>query len=310
MSAPVGKRILVVDDDAMARELLSVKLDDEGFSTDTAADGEEAWEMLNADPQRYAVLLLDRQMPRLNGLELLKRVKREESLQAIPAIFQTGSGEREEIREGIEAGCYYYLVKPIDLDILTAIVKAAIADNERHATFRREVRRGIRGLSSLRRGTFEFRTITEANELGTLLAYACPDPETQVVGLSELLINAVEHGNLGISYKEKSDLLATNTWQSEVDRRLALEEYGKRRVRVEFERHDDEVRITIRDEGSGFDWMSYLEIDPRRAFDTHGRGIAMAKMFSFSRLEYIGKGNEVLACVECQPDGSAAAIEN
>ena len=59
------------------------------------------------------------------------------------------------------------------------------------------------------------------------------------------------------------------------------------------------MRITIRDEGSGFDWMSYLEIDPRRAFDTHGRGIAMAKMLSFSRLEYHGNGCEVVACVEC-----------
>lgn len=299
MNAPVGKRILVVDDDPMTRELLAEKLDHEGFLTDAAADGEEGWEKLNADPHRYSVLLLDRQMPRLNGLELLRRIKRTDHLQSIPAIFQTGSGEREEIREGIEAGCYYYLVKPVDLDILVAIVKAAIADHERHATFRHEVRRGIRGLSTLRRGTFEFRTITEANELGTLLAYACPDPETQVVGLSELLINAVEHGNLGISYKEKSDLLSSNSWQAEIDRRLSLDEYRNRRVRVEFERHDDEVRITIRDEGSGFDWMSYLEIDPRRAFDTHGRGIAMAKMFSFSRLEYHGNGSEVVACVEC-----------
>jgi DNA-binding response OmpR family regulator len=299
MTAPLGKRILVVDDDPMARELLSEALGEEGFTVEVAHDGEEGWDKLAADPHGYSVLLLDRQMPRLDGLELLRRIKRAEALQSIPAIFQTGSGEREEIREGIEAGCYYYLVKPIDLGILVAIVKAAIADSERHESFKREVRRGIRGLSALRRGTFEFRTITEANELGTLLAYACPDPETQVVGLSELLINAVEHGNLGISYKEKSALLAANRWQAEIDRRLTLDEYRNRTVRVEFERHDGEVRIVIRDEGSGFDWMSYLEIDPRRAFDTHGRGIAMAKMFSFSRLEYRGNGSEVVACVEC-----------
>lgn len=299
MHDPGKKHLLVVDDDPMARELLSERLGEEGYEIHTAEDGEHAWEMLTADPYVYSVILLDRQMPRLNGLELLKRIKREEKLQSIPVIFQTGAGDREEIREGIEAGCYYYLVKPIDLGILVAIVTAAIADHDRHATFRREVRRGIRGLSSLRRATFEFRTMVEASELGTLIAYACPDPETQVVGISELLINAVEHGNLGITYKEKTALLASNGWQAEIERRLALDEYAKRRVRVEFERHDGEVRITIRDEGSGFDWMSYLEIDPRRAFDTHGRGIAMAKMLSFSRLEYHGNGCEVVACVEC-----------
>lgn len=299
MHDPGRKHILVVDDDPMARELLSERLGEEGFVIHTAEDGEHGWDVLLANPETFRVILLDRQMPRLNGLDLLKRIKSEEHLRSIPVIFQTGAGDRDEIREGIEAGCYYYLVKPIDLGILVAIVNAAIADRDRHSTFRREVRRGIHGLSSLRRATFEFRTLSEASALGTLLAYACPEPETQVVGISELLINAVEHGNLGITYKEKTDLLASNGWQAEVDRRLALDEYSKRRVLVEFEREDGEVRITIRDEGSGFDWMSYLEIDPRRAFDTHGRGIAMAKMLSFSRLEYRGNGCEVVASVEC-----------
>jgi DNA-binding response OmpR family regulator len=300
MDDPGTKRILVVDDDPMARELLSERLGRDGFDIDTAEDGERGWQVLSEHPPHtYSTILLDRQMPRLNGLELLRRIKKDERLRSIPVIFQTGAGDRDEIREGIEAGSYYYLVKPLDLDLLIAIVNAAIADNERHTSFRREVRRGIRGLSSLRRATFEFRTIAEASELGTLLAYACPEPETQVVGLSELLINAVEHGNLGITYREKTALLASNGWQEEVDRRLAMDEYRLRRVRVEFERDEGEVQITIRDEGSGFDWMSYLEIDPRRAFDTHGRGIAMAKLLSFSRLEYHGNGCEVLAAVEC-----------
>jgi hypothetical protein len=52
--------------------------------------------------------------------------------------------------------------------------------------------------------------------------------------------------------------------------------------------------MTIQDEGDGFDWQKYLDFDPERAFDPHGRGIAMARMMSFDALEYQGKGNTVV----------------
>jgi hypothetical protein len=63
------------------------------------------------------------------------------------------------------------------------------------------------------------------------------------------------------------------------------------------ERSADEVRFTIRDEGKGFDWKKYLEVQPQRAFDNHGRGIAIARAMSFCSVEYRGSGNEVVAVV-------------
>lgn len=51
------------------------------------------------------------------------------------------------------------------------------------------------------------------------------------------------------------------------------------------------------DEGNGFDWNKYLEMSPDRAFDMHGRGIAMARMLSFDDLQYQGKGNVVVGKV-------------
>ncbi len=290
-------RILAVDDQPLERELLVERLGTEGFAVETAVDGLDAWDKLESDSNGFEVILLDRNMPRLTGLELLSRIKRHDDLRNVPVIFLTGMGDRAEIVEGVNAGCYYYLVKPYDGEILLSIVRAAVSDFTRYETFRSEVRKGMRGMSSLRRASFEIRTLTEAAELSTLLAYAFPEPETQVVGLSELLINAVEHGNLGITYEEKSRLNSDGSWQQEVNRRLALEENRRKRVRVEFERVDGEISVRILDEGTGFDWTRYLEIDPRRAFDTHGRGIAMANKFSFSRMEYCGCGNEVIAVV-------------
>jgi len=292
------RRVLVVDDNLADRELLAERLESSGFDVQTAVDGVDGWDALRASPRAYSVVLLDRRMPRLSGLELLRKMKEHEELRHIPAIFQTGAGERTEIQEGIEAGCYYYLVKPYDTEILVSIVRAAISDFTRYEAFRNEVRKGMRGLRTMRRAHFEFRTIGEAGELGTLLAYSCPEPERQVVGLTELLINAVEHGNLGITYSEKSRLNAEGRWSEEVERRLEMEQYRGRKVSVEFERDGTGVSIVIRDEGDGFDWTPYLQIDPKRAFDTHGRGIAMAKMLSLSRLEYRGCGNELLAYVE------------
>ncbi|QZA82045.1 ATP-binding protein [Deefgea piscis] len=130
-----------------------------------------------------------------------------------------------------------------------------------------------------------------------MLSRACPEPQRVAMGLSELLVNAIEHGNLGISYADKSRLLQAGRWQDEVESRLASPEYAQRKVAVKYSANEDEIQIYIMDEGQGFDWQPFLEFSPERAFDPHGRGISMARMMSFDSLEYQGKGNEVLVRV-------------
>src|SRR5438067_13188136 len=120
------------------------------------------------------------------------------------------------------------------------------------------------------------------------------------------MVHAVEHGNLGITYDEKSVLLAEGRWRDEVARRLGLSENRGKRADVQFIRGDDELRFIICDRGNGFEWTRYLEIDPRRAFDRHGRGILMARHVSFSSIDYRGCGNEVVATVRCGPLAVAA----
>ncbi len=67
-----------------------------------------------------------------------------------------------------------------------------------------------------------------------------------------------------------------------------------KKVLVHFERSDDDITLTITDDGDGFDWQHYMEIDPDRATHSHGRGIALSKMMSFDSIEYRGTGNEVV----------------
>lgn len=293
-------RVLIVDDSPVDRELILEHLKDEGFELETAMDGAEAWQKIEASPQQYDVILLDRSMPRLDGLDLLKRIKQHPELQTLPVIMQTGAGDREEVLEGIRSGAHYYLVKPYEGEMLRLIVRAAAADYAMSRTLHGTVRRGLGSLALLRSARFRFVTVDHARDLGATLANACPDPEKTVVGLTELLVNAVEHGNLAITYEEKSALNAAGTWWQEVERRSRLPEYVNRVAEVIFERTDDEIRFTIRDEGAGFDWRTFMHIDPARAFHTHGRGIAMANLMTFDSLEYFGRGNEVLGVIKAR----------
>jgi anti-sigma regulatory factor (Ser/Thr protein kinase) len=187
--------------------------------------------------------------------------------------------------------------------MLLSVVRTAATDRAAARELQHRVKRGMQVLQLLEEARFTYRTIEEARGLAAVLATACPDAEATVIGLTELLVNAVEHGNLGITYDDKSELLASGGWADEIARRLELPENRGKRVDVEFCRGDNELRFTIRDRGNGFEWARYLEIDPRRAFDRHGRGIIMARHVSFSSIEYRGTGSEVVATVRC---GAAA----
>lgn len=154
-----------------------------------------------------------------------------------------------------------------------------------------------RTMTLLRHGRFELQTLTEARHLAELLAYAFPDPSRTQLGLTELLVNGIEHGNLGISYAEKSALLDQGRFETELVRRLALPEHMKKRVHITVERTDRDLEMTILDAGSGFDWKRYLDLNRERADDLHGRGIAMAKHVSFDEVEFRGCGNQVVVSV-------------
>jgi DNA-binding response OmpR family regulator len=293
-------RVLIVEDNEPDRTLLDAYLSRDGFDTEFACDGVEAWSMLDAQPDRYDLVVLDRSMPRMDGMELLRRMKRDHRFLIIPVILQSALVARDEVIEGIRAGAYYYLTKPYDTEMLISVVRTAAADSAAARDLQKRVRRGLQVLQLLDDAHFSYRTIEEARGLAAVLANACPDAEATVIGLTELLVNAVEHGNLGITYDEKSALLAEGSWAAEIERRLTLPENLRKRVDVRFHRADAELSFTICDCGSGFEWTRYLDIDPRRAFDRHGRGILMARHVSFSSVEYRGCGNEVVATVSCE----------
>lgn len=290
-------RILLAEDDEVIAMLIEDLLAAQGFAVTVCADGREAWERLRADRPAYDVVLLDRGLPMVNGMELLGRIKKDPQYAHTPVIMETAQGDQESIREGLAQGAYYYLTKPLQPDVLVAVVKAAVQQCREFSELADSARRGERPLALMLSGSFRFRTLEEGRLLANYLSSTCPEPERAIQGLQELLVNAVEHGNLEISYAEKGELVRQGQWQDEVQRRLELAAYRDRHVEVRFQRRSTYLRFAIEDGGQGFDWTDYLDFSPERAFDLHGRGIAMACKMGFAEVEYQGKGNLVVVTV-------------
>jgi len=286
--------LLIVDDDPNLRDAIAAVLDQGGFASRQAGDGEEGLKQLREEPDAFDGIVLDWKMPKMDGLEVLRRIKADPRTAPLPVIFQTGSGDTAVIKESLAAGAHYFLEKPVRRKELLATVRTAVEDCQRQRELGAHVRRSARTLSLMRLGHFRYRTQEEAENLTYLLAAACPDPDKAAIGLAELLINAVEHGNLEISYEETSEAIARRNRAELIRSRLEDDRFGGRAVEVKFERLEDRFRITVQDEGPGFDWKRFLELSAERAFDTHGRGVYMASN-CFDRLEYQGKGNSVVA---------------
>ena len=289
--------ILLIEDEDFAAELIQTILVEQGYEVTVVGDAESAWETLK-DGAAVELILLDRRLPGMDGLTLLKRIKADADLRHVPVVMQTGLDAEEHIREGLAAGAYYYLTKPPQSVLLLAVIRAALVQQRETALLQDALSETVHALEFLQSGTFSFRTITEARSLAQSLAKLCPDPRRAVLGLQELMINAVEHGNYGISYASKSKLMADDLWHDEIARLAHDPVCSQRHVTVHLSRTPDQFSLTIQDEGAGFEWEEYLDFSPARAFDLHGRGIAMSRLSSFDFLEYQGIGNTVTVRIE------------
>lgn len=290
-------QILVVDDEPLNLEILAEYIEDESHIPICAESGEEAWEIIQSGKHNFSAILLDRMMPGMDGLELLKLIKKEEQWKYIPVIMQTALSDKGAVNEGLQAGAFYYLTKPYDKATLLSILNSALDDFVHLKSDQiPEPETQTSELSLPCKLTFQ--TLDEANSLIDQIVTAFPEKQELRMGLSELMINAIEHGNLGISYQDKSRLNSEGLWSQEVSNRLTQDHYKSRFAELSIAETDTGLKFHIKDQGDGFDWHEFLELSPERAFDSHGRGIAMAKMVCFSSIEYMGCGNEVVAIIE------------
>jgi adenylate cyclase len=117
-------RILIVDDNETNRDILTTRLETQGYALCQAADGEEA--LVAAKALLPDLILLDVMMPKLNGFEVCRRLKNDAALPFMPIILVTSRADTRDIVLGLDAGADEYLTKPVDQAALVARVRSVL----------------------------------------------------------------------------------------------------------------------------------------------------------------------------------------
>ena len=116
--------VLVVEDDDEIRELLRLELETEGFAVFTVTNGAKA--VIAAREQKPDIILMDIQMPVMNGVEATRTIKNEPDIKHIPILMVTVLETKDDVIQGLEAGAIDYIIKPFFLPELKARVKAVL----------------------------------------------------------------------------------------------------------------------------------------------------------------------------------------
>lgn len=227
---------------------------------------------------------------------------------AIIGVFKEDE-EESEIRQKMEDECDFVFKDTLAEQSIDSVARTIFYNQLRLSNLASEVRRRTSAIGSIIAGEFEIMTLDEGRNLATMLGLACPRQEMVALGLQELIVNGVEHGNLEIDNATKSELLISGEWLAEIERRLQNPAFKDRRVRVSFRRYYDRIEFSIRDDGPGFDFTGFLESCSMEHARFHGRGVMFARDFAFDDLIYEGCGNSVRAVVRLDQDEAETESE-
>ena len=124
MTTDATGHILVVDDDDAGRDMLERRLRRAGFEVQSASSGREALERVAAES--FDLVLLDRSMPVMGGMEVLRTIRRELNARDLPVIMVTAEAQGESVSEALDAGANDYITKPLDFRVALSRIRTQL----------------------------------------------------------------------------------------------------------------------------------------------------------------------------------------
>jgi DNA-binding response OmpR family regulator len=294
-------KILIADDQEALRSLLSRMLSREGFEPIEADDGEKAIELYRslAPP----LVISDIMMPKKDGLTLLTEIKKIDPTAAV--ILMTGHGNEDILLKALQGGATNFFKKPFNVRGLIREIhkifqyKAVEAKSSLYSPFLIRESKEF----AIRTGNPQYQPVV--NQI--TLQLPCLLPESEIlnlkIGIEEMLTNAIEHGNLGISFHEKKTAIEKGKLGELLAGRLEEGGNADKKVIVKSTLTPEAFSISIKDEGAGFDWRNLPELLPENLFSYNGRGIFLTKIY-YDEVYYSQSGNEV-TLVKRKKDGGA-----
>lgn len=281
--------VLVVDDAVLDRQVAGTCVEEQGLVPLYANNGREALEVI--EREKPDVVLTDLQMPEMDGLALVKRVRRDHS--SIPVILMTAFGSEDVASRALRAGAASYVPKKLLRrtigDALRAVMTGVKATQQRD-----QVRQFLLQSEST------FMLGYERDGPQALISYLldglhrlnfCDDAETMQImtALTEAITNAIDHGNLELD----SALRESGDYHQLGSERVRQPPYRDRRVYVTSRLTESEASFAVRDEGAGFDPTTLPDpTDPENLTRPSGRGVMLIRTF-MDDVQFNQSGTEI-----------------
>ncbi len=295
MDKQTGKmKVLIVEDDEASRQFMVTLVRDEGYEVAEAANGAEGLKCFESfQPD---LVFSDISMPIMDGLAMLEKIRRL-SYDAI-VVMTTAFGTAEYTLKALRLRANDFLVKPVlPQDVIANLKKY------QDVLATRSSEREVFGMILHRELTLQLGNqpaivsrVVDRLMQETEGRIPAADRLSTHLGLLEIIMNAIEHGNLGITYSEKSEALEGSSadWPNLVKSRMLELPYKNRSVLIQFQMDSECCEWIITDEGDGFDWEKVPDPnDPENLLAANGRGIMLARL-SFDDLTYLGQGSQVM----------------
>jgi len=281
--------ILLIDDDKEILNYLKEFFELNNYNTYIAETGYQGIDLFKK--HKIDIVITDLKLPDIEGLEVIKTIK--EINKNTPIFAITGITDKNLINKVMENGASDLIRKPFGTKKLKYLFKRV--ENYYLKFKKRDISSFILWNKNHFRINNDITIVTKVVDyIFDNCIFDCKNMNFLKIALNEIIINAIEHGNLRISHEDKKNLILNDTYLEYIINKAKEDKYKDTFVDIFVYTNNDYLKIIVKDMGDGFDYTSIPDPDdPDNFFKELGRGILIAKN-AFDKLEFNDTGNKVI----------------